>query len=99
MKTRGVEAYRHYWGERRGALRLTLNWDVIDQGSHVFVAASEGELQRSAGRGPVPPFLFVGAARITVHNVAPNDGYVVVYLMVDWRTPLPIFVDYLVVNP
>ncbi|MGE3310663.1 MAG: hypothetical protein AB7O66_11895, partial [Limisphaerales bacterium] len=77
--------YRHNWGNRHGQWKLRLNWGAIRAGSRVFVSISE------CGH--------MGAARYTVHNVAPSDGGVTVWVNVEWGSPIPLCVDYLVVNP
>lgn len=75
--------YRAYFGKYKGTLVYRLNWNIIKKTSHVFVEASEG---------------FIGAATYTVHNVSPEDGYVLVRLTVDWSSPIDVYIDYLVIN-
>ena len=41
----------------------------------------------------------VGAAKYTVHNVAPRNGAVTIWLTIDWGSPLRTVVDYLVIQP
>lgn len=85
--------YRHDWGRRRGQHVLRLNWGAVDRRSHVFVSIGEG-VAGGADNGK-----FVGAARYTVHNVAPRAGGVDVWVDIEWGADVPVYVDYLVVNP
>jgi len=82
--------YRHDWGDRRGQLKLSLTWGAINANSRVFVAVGEG----APGAGK-----FVGNARFTLHNVAPNNGVVTIWVNVEWGDPIRLYADYLVVNP
>ena len=85
--------YRHDWGMRRGEWLLRLNWNAIQPGSQVFVAIGEG-----VPGGP-PAGKFIGAARYTVHNIAPRWNGVDVWVNIEWRSDISLYVDYLVVNP
>lgn len=85
--------YRHDWGNRRGQLKLNLNWGAVNRRSRVFVAIAEG-----AAGGP-DGGKFIGAARYTVHNVAPRDGAVEIWVNIEFGSDIRIYVDYLVVNP
>lgn len=85
--------YRHDWGMRRGEWLLRLNWDLIQPGSQVFVAIGEG-----VPGGP-PAGKFIGAARYTLHNVAPRGGGVDIWVNIEWSADISLYVDYLVVNP
>lgn len=82
--------YRHDWGNLNGQWILNLNWGAIHAGSRVFVAIGEG----AAGGGK-----FIGSARYTVHNVAPANGVVSIWVNIEWSYPIRLYVDYLVVNP
>jgi hypothetical protein len=85
--------YRHDWGARRGQWILRLNWDAIQPPSQVFVAIGEGVPGGpNAGK-------FIGAARYTVHNVAPRWNGVDVWVNIEWSSDISLYVDYLVVNP
>ncbi|MEO5932331.1 MAG: hypothetical protein ABIQ08_02100 [Duganella sp.] len=42
---------------------------------------------------------FIGAARYTVHNVAPRAGGVDILVDIDWNSPILLYVDYFVCNP
>lgn len=83
-------AYRHNWGYRNGSLKLTLLDGRITARSRIFVSASE--LGANGSR-------LVGAAKYTVHNVAPRNGAVTIWLTIEWGSPLRTVVDYLVIQP
>jgi hypothetical protein len=85
--------YRHDWGARHGQWRLQLNWGDVGPRSRVFVAISEGNPPDvDAGK-------FIGAARYTVHNVAPRVGGVDIWVNIEWNSDIRLYADYLVVNP
>ncbi len=85
--------YRHNWGSRRGQWILRLNWSAVNPVSRVLVAIGEG-----AAGGP-DAGKFIGAARYTVHNVAPRAGGVDIWVNIEWDSDIPLYVDYLIVNP
>ncbi len=85
--------YRHDWGDKRGGWKLRLNWGSVNPRSRVFVAIAEG-----APGGP-DAGKFIGAAKYTLHNVAPRSGGVDIWVNIDWSSNIRIYVDYLVVNP
>lgn len=85
--------YRHDWGMRRGDWVLRLNWDVVQPGSQVFVAVGEG-LPGGPSSGK-----FIGAARYTLHNVAPRSNGVDIWVNIAWSTDISLYADYLIVNP
>lgn len=82
--------YRHDWGDRNGQHILNLNWGFVNPNSRVFVAIGEG----AAGGGKM-----IGNARYTLHNVAPGNGVVSIWVNIEWGSPIRLYVDYLVVNP
>lgn len=84
--------YRHDWGVRHGAWVLRLNWSEINPRSQVFVAIAEGG-------GGIDNGKFIGAARYTVHNIAPRAGGVDIWVNIDYPIDIGLYVDYLVVNP
>lgn len=86
-------SYRHDWGPRRGQWTLRLNWGSVNPRSRVLVAISEG----MAG-GP-DNGKFIGAARYTVHNVAPRAGGVDIWVNIEWSADILLYADYLVINP
>lgn len=86
-------SYRHNWGPRRGDWLLRLNWSAVGPQSHVFVSIAEG-----AAGGP-DAGKFIGSARYTVNNVAPRPGGVDIRVNIEWSADIPLYVDYLVVNP
>ncbi len=85
--------YRHDWGARRGEWILQLDWDAVQPGSRVFVSIGEGV------PGGAPAGKFIGAARYTVHNIAPRWNGVDVWVNIEWSSDISLYVDYLVVNP
>jgi hypothetical protein len=85
--------YRHDWGARRGQWVLRLNWSALTPQSRVLVAIAEG-----AGGG-VDSGKFIGAARYTLHSVAPRAGGVDIWVDIEWSADISLYVDYLVVNP
>lgn len=82
--------YRQDWGDRNGQHILHLNWGAITNNSRVLVAIAEGK----AGGGK-----FIGSAKYTLHNVAPSNGRVSIWVDIEWSSPIRLSVDYLVVNP
>lgn len=83
--------YRHDWGNRRGSWKLTLNWGSISNQSRVFVSICEFGGGSNQG--------FVGDAKYTVHNVAPFDGGVTIWITIEWSADIRVRADYLIVNP
>lgn len=86
-------SYRHNWGARRGQWTLRLNIGGATPRSRVLVAVGEG-----AAGGP-DNGKFIGAARFTVHNVAPRAGGVDIWVNIEWGADIPLYVDYLIINP
>lgn len=84
--------YRHDWGNFRGSWKLNLNWGAINPRSRVFVAIAEG-----APGGP-DGGKFIGAAKYTLHNVAPRNGGVDIWVDINWGSDIRLYVDYLVIN-
>jgi hypothetical protein len=85
-------SYRHDWGNRRGQHVLNLNSNLFRAGQVIMVAIGEG-----AAGGP-PAGKFVGASRYTLHNVAPQNGRVSIWINIEWSSNIRIYVDYLVVG-
>ncbi|WP_156648938.1 hypothetical protein [Massilia sp. Leaf139] len=85
--------YRHDWGSRRGQWVLRLDWPDVGPRSQVFVSVGEGVA------GGTDAGKFIGAARYTVHNVAPRAGGVDIWVNIEWEADIPLYADYLVVNP
>lgn len=78
-----MHSYKHYWGQYNGTVKSTLYWSVVTTSSRVFASCSEG---------------FLGAARYTVHNVIPGNGYVQLWTDIQWGAPISLYCDYLVIN-
>lgn len=94
-------AVREYWRSVNGRAVLNFNWDAINADSTVHVAAAEWS--EDPGSPQTSP-RFVGAANITVRNVAPhgppsdpNHGVTFV-VTVDWAEPLNIVTDIVLVE-
>jgi hypothetical protein len=85
--------YRHDWGGLRGQWLLRLDWPDVNPRSQVFVSIGEG-----AAGGP-DAGKFLGAARYTVHNVAPRTGGVDIWVNIESESDIALYADYLVVNP
>ena len=85
--------YRHNWGNLKGQHILPLNWSLIRPNSLVFVAIGEG------AAGGISNGKFIGEARYTVHNVAPQNGVISIWVNIEWPNPIPLYVDYFVFNP
>jgi hypothetical protein len=83
--------YRCDWGNKCHDWKLTLNWGAINCNSRVFVSAHEF--------GGGDQCAFVGGARYTVHNVAPGNGFVTVWITIEWDSNIRVRLDYLVINP
>jgi hypothetical protein len=84
------QTIRKYWGAFHGRVTLNYNWPAIDQDSVVLITASEYNNNHVR---------FIGAASITVANIAPhgppfdpNHGVTFV-VNVDWGSPLNIVTD------
>ena len=86
-------SYRHNWGRLRGQWTLRLNWGAVNRRSRVLVSIGEG-----AAGGP-DNGKFLGAARYTLHNVAPRAGGVDIWVNIEWGSDIRVYVDYLVINP
>jgi hypothetical protein len=82
--------YRHDWGDKHGQWVLHLNTCDVNRDSRVFVEI--GECDPAGGK-------FIGAARYTVHNVAPNHCVVSIWANIEWGSPIRVCADYLVINP
>jgi len=86
---------RKYWGAHKGRVALNYNWPAIDHDSVVLITASEYASDFAR---------FIGAASITVANIAPhgppydtNNG--VTYVVnVDWSSPINIVTDITVLD-
>jgi hypothetical protein len=85
---------RFFLGRINGQFTFTWNpSDMPDWNQRtVLVTASEGFDASGGGRTDMPA-RFVGAATITVQNIAPSSEGVAFRINVDWGEPLPIWVD------
>lgn len=76
--------HRQYWGRRRGQWILTLTSPVFRRTDQVYVSIHEG--------------FFIGAARYTVHNIAPRDGAIDIWINIEWGSDIDLYADYLIVR-
>ncbi|UNO42929.1 hypothetical protein [Streptomyces sp. MST-110588] len=83
--------YRHNWGPRNGWWVLNLTSNSFTANTRAFVSISEGPTS-SGGK-------FIGNARYSVYNIAPDNGVVAIRVFVDWPNPIGLVVDYFFVNP
>ena len=89
-----AQVVRWFLGHWNGRLPCTFAFGAINHQSVVLVSASEGRDPTTSQA----PERFVGAANVTVHNIAPFDGGVSFLLTVDWDDPLPIWADIVVLD-
>jgi hypothetical protein len=80
--------YRHDWGEKKGQWILHLQWQEISPNSRIFVSIAEGSPTGEK---------IIGKARFSLHNVAPSDGSVSIWVDIQWDEPLRLYADYLVI--
>jgi Papain-like cysteine protease AvrRpt2 len=86
---------RKYWGAFHGRVTLNYNWPTIDHDSVVLITASEYTAERVR---------FIGAASITVANIAPhgppydpNHGVTFV-VNAEWGSPINLVTDITVLD-
>jgi hypothetical protein len=91
---------RKFWGPFKGRVSLNFNWPIINHDSVVLITAAEYAVATPAGN----EHRFIGAASITVENIAPhgppfdpNHGVSFV-VNVDWGSPLTIVTDITVLD-
>jgi hypothetical protein len=94
------QTIRHFWGPLQGRASLNYNWPAIDQDSVVIITAAE----YAVSTPPSAEHRFIGAASITVENIAPhgppydpNHGVSFV-VNIDWPSPLMIATDITVLD-
>lgn len=78
------------WGQKNGDWKLNLTSTFFTKNTRAFV--SIGECDLTGGK-------FIGAAKYTVYNVAPNTGVVSIWVNINWGAPIWLCADYLFVNP
>lgn len=86
--------YRHAWSSQHNGrvnLRVT-GFFGIRPDWNVFVSAGQAVVHGDATAG-----MFIGAARFTVNNVAPESDAMRIQLTIEWDAPLSVITDYLVV--
>lgn len=91
---------RKYWGPFQGRTTLNFNWDEINHDSVVLINAAEYSVTTPTSN----EHRFIGAATITVDNIAPhgppydpNHGVTFV-VNVGWGAPLNIVTDITVLD-
>jgi hypothetical protein len=84
----GILAFRQNWGFKHGQWELKLTSPLFNRRSIVVASIGEGFDVK-----------FVGAARCTMHNVAPGDGVISVWVDIQWGSPIAVSVDYVVIDP
>jgi hypothetical protein len=100
------QTIRMFWGPFRGRRQFNFNWDAIDSESTVIVTASEysADFTLTEAFGQKSDPRVVGAATITVDNIAPhsppfdaNPGVTFV-VTVDHGTPVLVVTDITVLD-
>jgi hypothetical protein len=94
------QTIRKFWGPLQGRATINFNWPVINHDSVVLVTAAE----YAVSAPPSDDHRFIGAASITVENIAPhgppfdpNHGVTFV-VNIDWGSPLTIVTDITVLD-
>jgi len=94
------QTIRKFWGPLKGRTSLNFNWPIINQDSVVLITAAEYFVSTPPGN----EHRFIGAASITVENIAPhgppfdpNHGVTFV-VNIDWPSPLTIVTDITVLD-
>ena len=78
-------AYRHKFSQPvKGFVKARLYLSDVTPSSHVFVSISEGHL---------------GDAKYLLYSVVAGWGYVDIRANIDWGSPLPLYADYLLIDP
>jgi hypothetical protein len=85
-------------GDYIGATKLTLTWLPIHRDSIVLISASEYRQIGVQGDTPVID-RFLGDAPISINNVAPEEGVVNFYITIDYKTPIDVAVDFVIIDP
>jgi hypothetical protein len=104
-----AQVRRWYIGMVRGRVRCNFSWKAINHQSVVLISAAEGRRDARTAGSTADPERFVGAANVTVRNIAPygtapgeglepKDGGVVgggveFVIDVEWHDPRPIWAD------
>jgi hypothetical protein len=77
---------RFYWGAKNGTWILCLNGLAVGPGQAVAVSATEAD---AAGNE------FIGSAAYQVQNVAVSSGRVCTRVIINWSSPINVWVHYL----
>ncbi|MFJ1764761.1 hypothetical protein ACIOD2_30860 [Amycolatopsis sp. NPDC088138] len=102
------QTVRKYWGLQGNRVALNMNWGAIDASSTVIVSASEyipeTDPDAHGGFTNADHQRFIGAANITVSEIAPHgppwDGNKGVTFVIqhDWGSPINIVTDITVLD-
>lgn len=87
-----TQHYRHLWSQVYGG-DFTFWWGAIQHDSYVVITVSQ------ATTGPQVPARFIGAAKMAVKSIAPQDNYVWFNVDTNWANPLDIWTDITVFDP
>jgi hypothetical protein len=85
-------------GDYIGATKLTLTWLPIHRNSIVLISASEYRQIGVQGDTPVID-RFLGDAPISINNIAPEEGVVNFYITIDYKTPIDVAADFVIIDP
>ena len=86
------------WGPQR-TNTFNVNWNIINAQSYVVVTASEGGEDVDAGQvllSTASPKRFIGDARFTVCNIAPQPHKLSFHVLIDFDHPLVLWTDIIV---
>ena len=86
------------WGPQR-TNTFNVNWNAINAFSYVVVAASEGGEDVENGQvllASTGPKRFIGDARFTVCNIAPQDHKLSFHVLINFNHPLVLWTDIIV---
>jgi hypothetical protein len=87
--------YRHSWGAHNGECTFRLTNMPVSNGQTVLVTVTEGTADNVSIGGRVG-LEFVGAAKITLNNVAVEDGAVEIWVTINWGSPLYLYAHYVI---
>jgi hypothetical protein len=84
------ETVRILWSGLKGEVVRKVKWPSIKHSSVIHISACEAGGGHTFG----PRDRFIGDARISIHNIAPEDDNTVAFwISVDWGDPLDVFTD------
>ena len=92
-----TNSIRVLWRGIHGLYHMNFGWWVINRNSIVLVSISQASVDEGVFTGPSVN-RFMGDARMSVHNISPNNGGVSFVISVDWGSPLDIVTDIVVMD-